>query len=223
MREVTERQRPPRALYCPFPLGRPLGVPRDPAFQHRVLAAALALLGEQRGPVLADFPETVEQALDQPLACAVPLSEAAGDEPAAAEARGLRAAYLRTVARRGSTNVGRLAGPDEIPGLLGRFADLAAGASPEEVGLGAEALMPGSSDIRAYYEEAALALADHVPAAGQTDAWLYERTAAGQVLRDAWLQLSTSGLPELDWLYVVPRAFWPGQAPPAVSSAGPLA
>ena len=48
---------PPRSLWVPFPLGRPLGVPHDTAFQHRVIAAALALLDRPSGPVLEDFPE----------------------------------------------------------------------------------------------------------------------------------------------------------------------
>ena len=38
----TEKIRPPRALWVPFELGRPLGVPDDPAFQTRVLRALLA-------------------------------------------------------------------------------------------------------------------------------------------------------------------------------------
>ena len=35
--------RPPRTLWVPFPLGRPFGVPDNPAFQRKVLVAALAL------------------------------------------------------------------------------------------------------------------------------------------------------------------------------------
>lgn len=38
-------------------------------------------------------------------------------------------------------------------------------------------------DVRAYFEEAALALVDHVPAARQSDAWLFTRTQAGQLAR----------------------------------------
>lgn len=36
--------RPPRVLYTPFPLGRPLGAPNDPAGQRHTLLAALHLL-----------------------------------------------------------------------------------------------------------------------------------------------------------------------------------
>ncbi|MDA3000308.1 MAG: selenoprotein B, partial [Actinomycetota bacterium] len=56
MRPVVEKMKPPRSLYCEFPLGRPLGVPNDPEFQHRVLADAFALLDAPNGPVIADFP-----------------------------------------------------------------------------------------------------------------------------------------------------------------------
>ena len=57
IREHTERIRPPRALWVPFELGRPLGVPDDEAFQIRVLLHALKLLEARSGPVLEDFPE----------------------------------------------------------------------------------------------------------------------------------------------------------------------
>jgi hypothetical protein len=44
-------------LWVPFELGRPLGLPDDPALQTRVLVAALKLLEAEKGPVLEDFVE----------------------------------------------------------------------------------------------------------------------------------------------------------------------
>jgi len=44
IRAQTENTKPPRALWVPFELGRPLGPPSDPAFQKRVILAALRLL-----------------------------------------------------------------------------------------------------------------------------------------------------------------------------------
>jgi hypothetical protein len=208
IRGVTERLRPPRALFCEFPLGRPLGKPRDVAFQHRVLGAVFALLEEPAGPVLADFPERIAQEIDEPLACSVPVPEASG-HPAAAEATGLRAAYTRSVERLGRTNVGRIVDAAGVPALLERFARIAAGATAAECGLTGEELMPAASDVRAYYEEAALALSDHVPSAGQADVWLYRSTAAGALLRDARAALRSSGLPSTDWIFIVPQPFWP--------------
>ncbi len=59
VRENSESMQPPRALWVSFPLGRPLGVPGNPEFQHEVIAAALALLNRSIGPVLEDFPRDV--------------------------------------------------------------------------------------------------------------------------------------------------------------------
>jgi len=44
LREVTEKVRPPRTLFVPFPFGYPLGEPNQPDLQHRVIAASLKLL-----------------------------------------------------------------------------------------------------------------------------------------------------------------------------------
>ena len=58
VRPHVEAVQPPRSLWVPFELGRPLGAPNDPAFQRRVIMAALALLESKDGPVvLADYPE----------------------------------------------------------------------------------------------------------------------------------------------------------------------
>ncbi len=56
VRENAESMRPPRSLWVSFSLGRPLGVPNDAQFQHRVIAAALNLLERDRGPILEDYP-----------------------------------------------------------------------------------------------------------------------------------------------------------------------
>ncbi|UCG38011.1 MAG: hypothetical protein JSV00_07355 [bacterium] len=55
VREHTLRIRPPRALWVPFELGRPLGPPGEPEIQARVLRAALQLLERPSGPVLEEF------------------------------------------------------------------------------------------------------------------------------------------------------------------------
>lgn len=78
VRENTVSLQPPRALWVSFPLGRPLGIPSDPAFQHKVIDAALALLMRERGPVLEDFPldaPTVD--MDTAPACPVSFAKRA--------------------------------------------------------------------------------------------------------------------------------------------------
>ena len=54
IREFSLQVRPPRALWVPFPFGRPLGAPNDAEIQRRVLCATLALL-ERPAPVLEEF------------------------------------------------------------------------------------------------------------------------------------------------------------------------
>lgn len=56
--EVTARVRPPRALAVPYPLGYPMGAPADPALQHHVLRALLALCTRGDVPVLATLSVT---------------------------------------------------------------------------------------------------------------------------------------------------------------------
>jgi D-proline reductase (dithiol) PrdB len=211
IRGVTEKLRPPRALFCEFPLGRPLGRPGDPAFQHRVLAAALGLLRYPTGPILEDFPERIAQDLDQPLACDVPPRDGQG-HPAAAEARGLLPAYQRSVERLGRTNVGRFVDGAGVPDVLESLAAFAAGSSvAKHAFTGADDLSRAASDIRAFYEEVALSLSEHVPAAGQVDVWVFEETAAGALLKDLWTALRNAERAPHDpgAQFIVPRAFWP--------------
>ena len=58
VRPHVEAIKPPRSLWVPFELGRPLGVPNDQNFQREVLLAALNLLTSEKGPVLLeDYPK----------------------------------------------------------------------------------------------------------------------------------------------------------------------
>ncbi len=72
VRENAVSLEPPRTLWVSFPLGRPLGLPNDAPFQHRVIAAALDLLQRETGPVLEDYPEDVPHIeVDDAPACPV--------------------------------------------------------------------------------------------------------------------------------------------------------
>ena len=76
VRENTASMQPPRALWVSFPLGRPLGKPRDSAFQHRVIKAALDLLNRSNGPLLEDYPEDApEIEIEDTPACPVTFSK----------------------------------------------------------------------------------------------------------------------------------------------------
>ncbi len=77
VRENTESMQPPRSLWVSFPLGRPLGVPNDVEFQHRVIAAALELLERDHGPVLEDYPEDAPVvSVESAPACPVSFTQA---------------------------------------------------------------------------------------------------------------------------------------------------
>jgi hypothetical protein len=80
VREHTAKITPPRALWVPFELGRPLGVPGDAAFQTRVLRAALQLLEAASGPVLVDFPDDAPAVADAPTPLVCPVSFASPPE-----------------------------------------------------------------------------------------------------------------------------------------------
>ncbi len=194
MRPQIERSRPPRALHCEFPLGRPLGRPRDPALQRRVLDAAVALLDTPAVPVLEDFPETITDEAAEPLACPLPPRYDPTLPRAVDEARALRPAWERARRAGGGTQVGRVVDADGIPDAVAAFARIAEGMPWTEAGLPGDPAAV-AMDIRTYYEEAALALADHVPAARAAESWLYRTTETGAVLKAALVEVAQADPP----------------------------
>ena len=52
LKEITEKIRPPRALFAPYPLGYPLGEPNTIELQTRIMRAAFSLLTRNDFPVL---------------------------------------------------------------------------------------------------------------------------------------------------------------------------
>jgi len=105
VREHTEKVKPPRALFVPFPFGHPLGEANDPELQTRVMGAAFALLERETGPVLEDYPEDVYagQNINLAQANSVPRPDVSDD--VAFEVTRLRPYYEQWV----SANAGRTA------------------------------------------------------------------------------------------------------------------
>jgi hypothetical protein len=207
VRGQAERMRAPRALFCEFPLGRPLGAPGDVELQHRVLAAAFALLAAPAGslPVLETFPEVIEDAGNEPLACALPPPLDDGSHPAVEEARGLLVAYRRAVEQAGGrTSLGKVLRPEQVPDGVAAYVEVAAGRAWEDAGLALDPVWV-ANDIRAYYEEAAIALAGHVPRARQAESWFYEHTETGHVITAARDAMQAAGVPQGVWSYLMPR------------------
>jgi len=203
IRPMCEKVSPPRALHCEFPLGRPLGKPGDVAFQHDVLARAFALLDAPSGPVLVDHPEVIESD-EQPLACALPPRFDPSLPPAVDEARGLRKAYDRLLARRGVTAVGRVTDADGVPAALAVLHSIAGGTDWKDAGLPGGNTIAVCHDIRNYYEEAALELVDGPPPVGRAmEDWFYDQTEAGRTILAARAAIRDSGAKFPIWFYMV--------------------
>lgn len=203
IRKQIESTAPPRGLWCDFPLGRPLGKPGDPEFQHQVLSAAFALLDSPE-PIVSQFPESIPDDGEEMLSCPLPPRHDPNAHPAVDEARGLRAAYDRGVEiSNGRIAAGRVVAADDIPAAIEAFARIADGSPWAEAGI------PGlpmrvSQDIRGYYETAALAMVDHAPAAWAGARWFLDATEAGKVLMAARAEMERQEAPQPMWFYLTP-------------------
>jgi hypothetical protein len=203
VREHSEKVKPPRALFVPFPFGHAFGRPNEPALQHRVLAAALALLGEPAGPVLRDFPDDAEPG-DQPPAP----RQASGITPAgripsdaAAEALAMLPHHAEWLAASGGRTAFGLAGVSlermgDVVRFLQLFVDGGDADLPERPD---ELALPGfirycADDLKALYFEGRLAM---TPAAGGDEIarWFWSQTAVGQLLRRVRDRLDASDDP----------------------------
>jgi hypothetical protein len=82
---------------------------------------------------------------------------------------------------------------------------VADGTSLEDSGVPGGDTRRAALDVRAYYEEAATALADHVPEARQAESWFFRRTETGDVLKRAQAALEAADAPRAAWDFIVPR------------------
>ena len=204
IREQLYGMAPPRGLFCDFPLGRPLGVPNDAAFQHRVLGRAFGLL-ESNEPTVQDFGESIEDTATEVLVCPLPARHDADAHPAVDEARGLRAAYDRAVAKHGNrAGAARLVDADSVPAAIEAFVRVAEGVPWKEAGIpGVPARV--SHDIRGYYEMAAMELVGHTPAAWTGYRWFRDETETGAVIKGAQRAIRESGVKnDALWRFLLP-------------------
>lgn len=187
----ARRIRPPRCLAVPFELGRPLGVPNDPEFQLQVLRAALVLLAEDTpDPVFemyaTDAPVQVEDA--GPWACPVNFSSATAEDSRLQkilnEIHLLRPWHDRYLSASGRTSIGlsQLA-VEDIPGYLLEFLE---NSGNERIlpGLSrAEGLKCAAEDLKAYYNEAAVAQPGQAKSR-EIESWYWNQCEAGRLVRD---------------------------------------
>jgi hypothetical protein len=203
VREHTEKLKPPRSLFVPFPFGHALGRPNDPALQHRVLRAALDLFSEPTGPVLRDFPDDAEPG-DQPpaptQASAITPAPEVPDDPALELAQ-MRGYHEQWLARNGGRTAFGLSGipATRFRGVVRFLQAFAAGESADIEERPPGVPLPGfirycADDLKALYLEGHLAMK---PAAGGDEIarWFWSETASGQLLRRVRDRLDASDDP----------------------------
>lgn len=208
VREHSEAMAPPRALWVPFALGRPLGAAGDAVFQHRIIAAGLALLDRPQGPVLEDFPEPApDDDPETPWACPIRFARATAGNDAAEMARAELARLVPwhelSMRRRGRTasGVSGLA----IEPCLDFVIDAIEAAGADDV----RRLKAAVEDLKAYYVEAITARPGALPAS-VADAMLWNESALGQLLRRLAVRGAGSGDPAMRFFAndsLVPRQF----------------
>jgi hypothetical protein len=186
VREHTAAINPPRALWVPFILGRPFGVPGDAAFQRRVLLAVLRLLEARSGPVLMDYAEDTPQPAAEEMegmTCPVSFGRAADEHDLGAllarEIEELAPWHDLAVQRRGRTTTGvNGVTHAEAVGIVASY--LNGAPAPNFDGMSAgETLKVVCEDIRAYYFEAAAARPGALNASA-IEYWFWRDTAAGR-------------------------------------------
>ena len=200
IREQTERVKPPRALFVPFPFGFALGKPEDPEFQHKVLAASLDLLKSESAPVLAEFQEDADAParLLQAGAARAELTTDVDTDPAD-EVTALRGYYEHWVENHdGRTGVGLSGVPQRRwRGLMKYLQAYAIGEAAAFEDMPADVAEPrfirlAADDIKAFYMEARMC---QRPDQQNNDlqAWFWAETAAGSMLSKIAARMNESG------------------------------
>ncbi len=196
IRRVTEEVKPPRALWVPFPFGRPLGPPNRPDIQLDVLRSALELVNQATGPALIDYTEAAGDTSMDDAAWSCPvtfppiLPESESDALTVQlhqESQSLRPWFDEGLRARRRTEVGTsgkgVDSMDEMLGIMARFAVDADMAVPD----GYDHPMPQllryiADDIRDFYVEAAISKPGAAfPGPLDLAEWFFLKTIAGDV------------------------------------------
>lgn len=193
----SERTVPPRALWVPFELGRPLGVPNDAAFQKRVMMAAFALLDADSGPILTDYPEDIPESAEAQdedsmmgMVCPIDLpkppdASAPTSEIGTAlmkEIGSLAPWYDLAVRTRGRTTVGPSGlSIDAAAKYLATFLDDQSIAAPRDDMPAGRVLKLAYEDLKSYYGESITAQPGYNTSKRVED-WLFNETVLGKAL-----------------------------------------
>ncbi|MBT3765589.1 MAG: hypothetical protein HOF84_07010 [Rhodospirillales bacterium] len=193
----TEKTNPPRALWVPFELGRPLGVPNDAAFQTRVLTAAFELLDADSGPLLTDYleeapegdPETDEEAMTG-MVCPISLPKVEGagalmnelSQSLTREINSLAPWYDLAVRKRGRTTIGPSGLEiEDAAKFFAAFIENQQAPAPRDDLAKGRVLKLAYEDLKAYYTEAITAQPGY-GASLRVENWLFNETVFRQAL-----------------------------------------
>lgn len=187
VREHTEKIKPLRALFVPFPFGMPVGHPGDRDEHNRVLRKAFEMLHQPSGPVLWDFPDDTMEAGTPLQATEVESTTAYLD--LVTEVSLMRRYWQEWFDATGKTSVGLTQiQPARFRGIV-RFLEAVVARDsradmrerPVDVSLGAW-IRRCSDDLKALYVEGRIsACPDESPE--QRQHWLWGETALGVFLR----------------------------------------
>ena len=195
--------KPPRALWVPFELGRPLGAPGDADFQGNVLREALSLLERDDTPLLEDFERDTPASEGETWACPVQIPSPAPKTDAEAlrdsvlnEIHMLHPWYDEGRKARGRTAFG-VSGKsvEAVEAIAATLAEAASGVEVEPEGFMQPMpvlLKYMADDMKTFYYEAAAARPGATPSAADLNDWFFRETQFGS---DLLYQLAEQAAP----------------------------
>ena len=207
IREQSEAVKPPRALWVPFDLGRPLGSAGNPEFQKGVIRSALGMLETATEPTIEDFPvEAPSEAGPGVWACPVSFAKPAENtitERLVAEVIRMAPWSLETRRTRGRTLFGVTgAQTDQYETLaraVGSLADSGEITTAPDVGINWSFPMPilirhMADDLRSLYHEAVAAQpGPGAPNHAALSEWIFSSTALGEAFTAIADHLTAAG------------------------------
>ena len=220
---------PTRALWVPFPLGRPFGVVNDPEFQTGVVRAALKLLETATGPTIEDYPiEMPNQEGPEVWACPISLPRPEESDLARQFRDELdlmtpwQQQHLQSTGRSAFGMSG--ATLEQLDRVSDFLIAIAEGAKVSEIPAGFEDVewrhkMPmlirhAAEDMRAYYQEALAAQPNMgQPTHAALNTWIFNDTALGKLILEIGQRITDVDDARYGILrgFLIPEGFWKGE------------
>ncbi len=200
-----EKIKPPRALWVPFELGRPLGPPSNPEVQLQVLRQALGLIETAQQAIIEDF-ET-----DDPRATPAKVWNAPGIDAmttVAEECAALKVYYQQQCVSQSRTSVGVAKTP--IIELAELFDHVYQHNKLKEIREDISSRLMfrlALDDLKAYYIEAALGN-NKQPSSVQIYDWIWKDTLLGKQMRELrkrFMESDDKKISDLGAKFIVPH------------------